>query len=179
LDDQFGGLYQLLLIVGRTSANPSPGLRPPSPIGWGEGRGEGKPQVLPEFTGSWHYFLQSNTNLISGASWVSNTTLPVIRGTQYQMTNSLAAIPRHYRLRKTLPPPAFGPLMSVNLAGAHVQIFWPTNPAGFALQSTPAVLPVSWTYVFNTPALTAGLYQVSLPNTSTWRFFRLIYTNPN
>jgi uncharacterized repeat protein (TIGR01451 family) len=121
-------------------------------------------------TNSAGFFLESTTNLFAPASWVSNSVVPVIRGTQYHVTNGVTPVPRHYRLRQN---PIISPVLSLRLSGTNVLVSWMTNNVGFALQSSGVVAPPAWSYVSNAPAVTAGLYLVSLPNTSTWRFFRL------
>ncbi len=44
-----------------------------------------------------------------------------------------------------------GPLLSIGRAGTNLVITWPTNSAGFTLQSTPRLVPLAWTNVTSNP----------------------------
>jgi len=55
-----------------------------------------------------------------------------------------------------------------------VLIVWPSTSTGYSLQSTPALLPASWTLVTNTPAQVGSEYVVTNTLASSNRFYRLI-----
>jgi uncharacterized repeat protein (TIGR01451 family) len=122
-------------------------------------------------TNSTGYYLESTTNLTSGLNWISNTSLRSISGTQFRVTNSVTPAIRHYRL-KFVPPTL--PRLNLSVIGNDVKILWPTNPPGYLLQGTDQLPTVSWNLISNAPATLGTNFIVSLSNTPSPRFFRLL-----
>jgi hypothetical protein len=66
------------------------------------------------------------------------------------------------------------PSLSIRQAGGNIVITWPTNGFnGYKLQSTPSLLPASWSDTTNTVTQTNGLYQVTVPAGNGVIFYRL------
>lgn len=59
------------------------------------------------------------------------------------------------------------PLLSVTSSASNMVISWPASISGFTLQATPSLAPPTWT------DLSTTTNWISLPATSTTRFFRL------
>ena len=55
----------------------------------------------------------------------------------------------------------------------NVTLSWPIYPTGFALESSPALSPASWSTNLPAPIVTNGSKYISLPATNDARFFRL------
>jgi uncharacterized repeat protein (TIGR03803 family) len=73
----------------------------------------------------------------------------------------------------SLPPPP--PQLTIIPAGANVILTWPTNAAGFTLQSaTNLVSPVIWSPVSPGPVVVNGQYAVTNSTSGTNKFYRLI-----
>ena len=83
------------------------------------------------------------------------------------------------------PTLVYGPpvlAMTVNPGGSVTQapnsiiLAWPTNNAGFTLQSTTILLPLTiWTTVSNAPVVVNGQYTVTNINSGAQQFFRLAH----
>lgn len=66
------------------------------------------------------------------------------------------------------------PSLSASLAGGNVVLSWTTNSyPNYVLQTSPDLLPVDWSSVTNSVAVTNGVFQVSVPASATTSFFRL------
>ena len=126
--------------------------------------------VLYWTTNSAGYVLQARSGSITGSTWQQVTNVPVVRGTQFFVTNAVGSAPTLYRLSKTIPVPA----LSATLSGATIRISWPTNLVGYLLQAT-ATLSVSnyWITFTNPPAMQAGRFYILDEATNTARFYRL------
>jgi len=71
----------------------------------------------------------------------------------------------------SLPPP---PQLALVRSAADVILTWPTNAAGFALQSTPnLVSPAVWSPVSPGPVVVHGQNAVTNPVSGTRQFYRL------
>jgi uncharacterized repeat protein (TIGR03803 family) len=71
----------------------------------------------------------------------------------------------------SLPPP---PQLTIIPSGANVILTWPTNAAGFALQSTTnLVSPVVWSPVSPGPVVVNGQYAVTNSTSGTNKFYQL------
>jgi hypothetical protein len=75
------------------------------------------------------------------------------------------------------PPP---PALSVTATADDLQLAWPTNPAGFSLQTAANLSSVTAWQIVPGPYLQSnGLFEVSIPlNASFSQFFRLVKTGP-
>ena len=51
---------------------------------------------------------------------------------------------------------------------------WPYPSTGYRVISTPDLAPADWSDVTNTPAQVGNDLQISVPNSSASRFFRLL-----
>ncbi len=70
----------------------------------------------------------------------------------------------------TAPPP----LLTIISSGANVVLTWPTDAAGFTLQSTTnLVSPVVWSTVSPAPVVVNGQNAVTNPVSGTKKFYRL------
>jgi len=70
-----------------------------------------------------------------------------------------------------LPGP---PQLTITPSGADVILTWPTNAAGFTLQSTTnLVSPAVWTTNSPAPVVVNGQNTVTNPISSSQQFFRL------
>jgi uncharacterized repeat protein (TIGR03803 family) len=71
----------------------------------------------------------------------------------------------------SLPPP---PQLAIILSGGNVILTWPTNAAGFTLQSTTnLVAPAVWSIVSPGPIVIGGQNAVVNPISGTQKFYRL------
>jgi hypothetical protein len=69
----------------------------------------------------------------------------------------------------TVYPP---PLMSISQSSGSIVISWPTNVAGFGLESAPA-LSDPWSSIDSSPAVINGRYTISLTANDETHFYRL------
>jgi len=69
-------------------------------------------------------------------------------------------------------------LSAVLAGGAQVQLAWPTNHIGYALESAPALPTASWGPVTNRVAVVGHQYSVVVAMDETRRFFRLRASKP-
>lgn len=70
----------------------------------------------------------------------------------------------------SVPPPV---LELYPLDPAGVQLYWPTNAAGYVLESQTNLVTVGWQRVTNQAVVEGDFYSLSLPAAGTRRFFRL------
>ena len=67
-----------------------------------------------------------------------------------------------------------GTLLGITTSGSNVLLFWPTNVAGFTLQSTTNLVPPTvWTTVSPAPVVVNGQNAVTNAISSTRQFYRL------
>ena len=64
-------------------------------------------------------------------------------------------------------------LLKAQLVGSSIVCSWPTNAAGFGLQSSTNLLPGSWLDITNVPAITGTNFSVAVSADKTECFFRL------
>jgi uncharacterized repeat protein (TIGR03803 family) len=70
--------------------------------------------------------------------------------------------------------PVSAPQLAIIRAGANVSLTWPTNAAGFTLQSTTNLaLPAAWAAVSRGPVVVDGQNAVTNPISGAWQFYRL------
>jgi hypothetical protein len=66
------------------------------------------------------------------------------------------------------------PTLNVRRVDARqIVLSWPTNAAGFSLESSPASLPLSWKGENVTPSVSGANYEVVLPISGASRFYQL------
>lgn len=66
------------------------------------------------------------------------------------------------------------PSLSATVLSGNVVVAWPTNNyPGYRLQSSPNLLPGSWSDVSNSVAVTNGQFQITLPASDVSTFYRL------
>jgi uncharacterized repeat protein (TIGR03803 family) len=73
----------------------------------------------------------------------------------------------------SLSLPIARPQLTITPAGTNVILSWPTNAAGFTLQSTTDLVSPSWTTNLPAPLLVNGLNTVTNPARGTQQFYRL------
>jgi hypothetical protein len=71
-------------------------------------------------------------------------------------------------------PPA---LVTVQV-GNYLVLFWPTNSAGFVLQSSSRLYPAQWTNVAGSLKQVGDQFMVSVPIIGASQFYRLRYARP-
>jgi hypothetical protein len=60
-------------------------------------------------------------------------------------------------------------------APCQATLVWPTNAAGFALETTFSLPASAWNVVTDAPAIVGNLFNVTVPATNPHQFFRLRY----
>jgi len=65
------------------------------------------------------------------------------------------------------------PQLTIIRSAANVILAWPTNAAGFTLQSTTNLFPTCWSPVAQAAVTNAGQISVTVPTTDGGKFFRL------
>jgi hypothetical protein len=66
------------------------------------------------------------------------------------------------------------PALTLARSGSNIVLAWPVYPAGFALESTPALTsPITWTTVGTTPVIANNQNSVTIDSSSGNQFFRL------
>lgn len=68
------------------------------------------------------------------------------------------------------PPPS---LEILPMSGTALQLSWPTNATGFALESATSLPATVWTAVTNSVATNGEMFRVQLPATGAQRYFQL------
>jgi hypothetical protein len=63
--------------------------------------------------------------------------------------------------------------MSVSQAGGNAVLSWPLAAAGFSVQARTNLSSGTWVTLTNAPALSGGRWQVTVPDSTGARFFRL------
>lgn len=66
-----------------------------------------------------------------------------------------------------------GPLLSFSNAAGEVLLSWPTNYAGYIVQSATSLQPPNWVDSSGSPVVAGSEFRVSLPAAQPSRFFRL------
>ena len=74
-----------------------------------------------------------------------------------------------FRLSLPIGPPQ----LTIIPSGANVILTWPTNAAGFLLESTPSLTAPNWQPAPETPVATNGQRLVTTPADQRERYFRL------
>jgi uncharacterized delta-60 repeat protein len=70
------------------------------------------------------------------------------------------------------------PPLTATFSGDTFSIFWPANPAGFVLETSPDLSPGSWTPVTALPIPTNDQYYQPIPMSGTNAFYRLRFPGP-
>ena len=79
---------------------------------------------------------------------------------------------------EVVPPPP-PPITGVSVAGSQVIVTWPTNQAGFALQSSASLGPsAAWHSVSPGPSIVNGQYTVTNPLFASQQFYQLADNPP-
>jgi hypothetical protein len=63
------------------------------------------------------------------------------------------------------------PVLQIARAENKVVLSWPATATGFVLESTPILVPASWSVLADTPVLTGDQYTVTLDTTDGRRFY--------
>jgi hypothetical protein len=110
----------------------------------------------------------------------SNGTVVVWGDNYYGQTNvpaglsGVTAIAAGQRHTVALVGPAPPPQLTIIPSGANVILRWPTNAAGFTLQSTTnLVSPAVWSTVSPAPVIVNGQNTVTNPISGKQQFYRL------
>lgn len=75
----------------------------------------------------------------------------------------------------SLPPPT-PPTLQILMASSHsVQVYWPTNDTGYALQQNSSLGTTNWVGVTNAVSIAGTNYRANLAITNGSRCFRLIH----
>lgn len=106
------------------------------------------------FTLDWEE-IGGDGSLLGSATFIGNAT------PGFQQNYSLVAVP-------TGPPP-----LHIATEGNLLLLSWPTNYAGFFLQTTADLSPTTWIPATNGVVVAGGLNTVSTPMSSPRQFFRL------
>jgi hypothetical protein len=65
--------------------------------------------------------------------------------------------------------------LTASASGGNAVLSWPVATAGFAVESSPSLNPgTPWTTLTNAPTLVGNRWQLTVPNSQTSQFYRLI-----
>jgi len=121
------------------------------------------------------YEFQAPTSIISYA-WLQQFGLPIDASTDSADPDGDGVDNYHEWLAGSNPtnPFSFAPLLTLIPQGANVILTWPTNAAGFTLQSTTNLVSAAdWSTNSPAPVVIAGQNTVTNPITGAQMFFRL------
>jgi len=65
------------------------------------------------------------------------------------------------------------PALTISRSTNRIQVSWSTNATGFALESTPALVPPAWQSVTQTPVIVGNSKFVTFTNPAGHSYFRL------
>jgi uncharacterized repeat protein (TIGR01451 family) len=133
--------------------------------------------VLYWTTNSAGYVLYNRPDDLVGSAWRSVTNTPVVRGTQFFVTNAVVSNPfsilasaSYYRLQRT----TFIPALTATRVGTNLTLSWPVTFAAWSLQSTPGFVSSNlWNTISNNPALVSGRYYLTQGIAGPQLFYRL------
>ena len=115
------------------------------------------------------YTLQMNTNLLT-TNWLTLTNFTG-NGLPFLFVTPITNAHAFFRLSVGSVSP---PLLTIIHSGTNVILTWPTNVAGFTLQSaTNLASPAVWTNVSPGPVVVNGRNAVTNPISGTQKFYRL------
>jgi len=134
--------------------------------------------VLYWTTNSAGYFLKFQAGELD-SGWSSVTNAPVVRGTQFFVTNSIIFNPAiirypggYYRLERIPSLPALIILKQAN--NTNVTLSWPNNFASYSLQRSFEFQASNvWVTITNNPTLQGGRYYMTQSLSSPQIFYRL------
>jgi hypothetical protein len=130
---------------------------------------------------------QNSTNfLFFQRQFATDPWLPTPNGTTYSVTN-FAGLPLQVGLLAggfdsgapvtvgfdSFMLDAASPLLSVSSSGGSINISWPAGGA-YTLQYTPGLAPANWQTVPVAPVTANGISTVTMPETNSAEFFRLV-----
>ncbi len=136
-------------------------------------------RVGPNIVISWpadatDFQLESRTAFVPTSLWTVVSDVPFVTAGRCFVTNSPAGPARFYHLAKIAPATNTAPVLRIDLVSGNVVISWPTNAAGFALQSRIAFdSPELWSSVPDLPAISGARFYVTNSASGTTRFYRL------
>jgi hypothetical protein len=122
------------------------------------------------------FILLSGTNLSGSAAWSPLGGPYLLNGGFYEYREPLiqSQAANFYRLQ-FVGVPATGPMVGYVLNSNSLDLFWPTNFAGFNLETCAGLPPAgAWQTVTGPYPLSNGYFGLSMPRTtSPQQFFRL------
>jgi hypothetical protein len=114
-----------------------------------------------------------SSNFVQGA-WIGSVTIPQ-PATNLVLRASDGA--GHFGLANpinVMSPPS----LAMAQSGNSLLIFWPVDPTGFVLETTPALVPPQWTQVSTPPLQIGNQFLESLQINGTNQYYRLRFTLP-
>jgi hypothetical protein len=111
-----------------------------------------------QYIGSW---TNGNVNVGNPYSLTEIMTIQAssVAGASYSLDGTLYAAPL--------------PVLAITRSGANVVLSWPTNAAGFTLQSTTNISPTAWSAVSPAPVVVNTNWVATNAISGTHKFFRL------
>jgi hypothetical protein len=107
-------------------------------------------------------------NLLAGSPGVAySLTL------QFRDLNGIYPDSAPFTLSFTVAPNPGPYALAINPASQGVNLTWPTNAAGWILESNSDIVNGSWSAVTNSPDVAETNYSLSLPAVASQQFFRL------
>jgi hypothetical protein len=114
-----------------------------------------------------------SSNFIQGV-WVGSVTIPQTATNLVLQANDGAG---HFGLANPINVMA-PPSLAMAQSGSSLLIFWPVDPAGFVLETTPSLVPPQWTKVTIPPLQIGNQFLESIQTSGTNQYYRLRFTLP-
>ena len=119
------------------------------------------------------FSLQSAATLPTSNVWNTVTNVPARVGPLFYVTNAASVPFRAYRLSKSVG--GTGPYLQIALADTNVLLSWPTNAAGFSLQSASTLTTnIVWNDMTNIPVPVGPQFFVTDLISDPLKFYRLL-----
>lgn len=119
-----------------------------------------------------NYVVQASSNLVTWTALATNqvSALGYFEFTDVGATNYSK---RFYRIAPVAALPSGGPMLTLALHGNEVVVSWPTNDAGFVLETTTNLSLSGWATNAITPGIVNGQFTATNGVPSGNRFYRL------
>jgi hypothetical protein len=175
------GMYSLVAVANGVASDPVPFIIPEakfnqtitfgalanraigeSAFGLDAKAGSGQRVILQILSGPAYL---SGNNMLS----ITGTGSVIVRASQ-PGSSAYNPAPNVDQAFTVYPPPR----MSITQSAGNILISWPTNVAGFGLESAPSLrAPLFWSPISSAPAVINGMYAISLAADGQTRFYRL------